>query len=556
MRPFVNNPYAIIRTKMQIASIKAYQVLDSRGEPTIRVRMTSDSGRHASFDAPSSLSIGSLEARERRDNSGPYGGNGVTGNIEAILNIIAPKFIGYPLAHQADFDALIIALDGTADKSNLGSNTLTAMSGAYFLLSCAEQDKEVWQVTADTLGTKPDMPRIFANLVSGGAHAPGLDVQEFMIVPKTTDPEAALELIYTVHRTARQIFRSMYGPSVDLVSEEGSMAPIGIATETVLEAFEQLSRRSNMAYQISLDMAAYNLFQNGSYLVGGQPMSFDQLGAMYMHWDQRFPLLSIEDPFAEQDADGLKYLMTQPSRKFMVVGDATTATDAARIAQLGQQRLIGGVVIKPDQIGTITEMFEAIRAALQSGIKVTLAHRSGETNDTFLADIAYGVGAFGLKAGAPVRGERVAKYNRLIEISSDLKPPVKLGQAGSQITPAPIPQPMPMPIQTPPAGPTPLPLPNTQPQPSYPAPINPAPASNIHFDRPLYPMPPASPNQPTPLPPQAANPVPAPAPQPQQQQQRPYTPQPAQAAHISATSSYTVPNQPNDPSTGGFGALR
>ncbi len=500
---------------MQIASIKAYQVLDSRGEPTIRVRMESASGNHARFDAPSSLSVGTREAKERRDNAGGgYNGNTVTGNIEAIQNIIAPKFIGYPLAHQADFDALLNALDGTADKSNLGSNTLTAMSGAYFLLSCYEQEKEVWRATADILGTKPDMPRIYANLVSGGAHAPGLDVQEFMIVPKTTDPASALELIYSAHHTAKQIFRSLYGPSVDLVAEEGSMAPIGIATETVLEAFEQLSRRYNQAYQIALDMAAYNLFQNGQYTLGGQAVSMDQLGATYMQWDQRFPLLSIEDPFAENDLEGLKYLLTQPSRKFMAVGDATTATAAGRIAELGQQRLIGGVVIKPDQTGTITEMLDAIRAALQSGVKVILAHRSGETNDTYLADIAYGVGAFGLKAGAPVRGERVAKYNRLIEIAADVKPPVQIPtQNPIAINPglAPIPPQANPPVSQPRAYPI-----APQPMPAAPAPAPPIPApasqaaSAVHFDRPLYPAP--APMPPAPMPIQSP-PIPSPAPQ-------------------------------------------
>jgi hypothetical protein len=298
---------------------------------------------------------------------------------------------------------------------------------------------------------------------------------------------------------------------VDLVAEEGSMAPIGTATETVLEAFEQLTRRYNQSYQIALDMAAYNLFSNGQYTLGGQTISFDQLGATYMQWDQRFPILSIEDPFAENDLEGLKYLLTQPSRKFMVVGDATTATAAGRIAELGQQRLIGGVVIKPDQTGTITEMLDAIRAALQSGVKVILAHRSGETNDTYLADIAYGAGAFGLKAGAPLRGERVAKYNRLIEIAADIKPPVVLPNqqpasqrpifTGTQAPPVPAtPQPQPpVSIPTPPAAQAPLmpvPMPTAQT------------ASAVHFDRPLYPLPPAAPAYPT-------NTYAPPAPQPQ-----------------------------------------
>lgn len=521
---------------MQIASIKAYQVLDSRGEPTIRVRMESASGNHARFDAPSSLSVGTREAKERRDNAGGgYNGNTVTGNIEAIENIIAPKFIGYPLAHQADFDILLSALDGTADKSNLGSNTLTAMSGAYFLLSCYEQGKEVWQATADILGTTPEMPRLYANLVSGGAHAPGLDVQEFMIVPKTTDPSVALELIYSVHHTAKQIFRSLYGPSVELVAEEGSMAPIGIGTETVLEAFEQLSRRYNQSYQIALDMAAYNLFQNGQYTLGGQAVSMDQLGATYMQWDQRFPILSIEDPFAENDLEGLKYLLTQPSRKFMAVGDASTATAAERIAQLGQQRLIGGVVIKPDQTGTITEMLDAIRAALQSGVKVILAHRSGETNDTYLADIAYGVGAFGLKAGAPVRGERVAKYNRLIEIAHDIKPPTQPPQPNSTaVNPGLVPLPPQAPQPLPPQIQQPLPPQNTQPI----APPVGQVASDIHYDRPLYPAPIPSTTQST----QPLTPIQSPPPIPQAS--------PQISASVSASQPLPEPVVPANFNTG------
>ena len=239
----------------------------------------------------------------------------------------------------------------------------------------------------------------------------------------------------------------------------------------------------------------------------------DQLGATYMQWDQRFPLLSIEDPFAENDLEGLKYLLTQPSRKFMAVGDATTATAAGRIAELGQQRLIGGVVIKPDQTGTITEMLDAIRAALQSGVKVILAHRSGETNDTYLADIAYGVGAFGLKAGAPVRGERVAKYNRLIEIAADVKPPTQMPtQNPIAINPGltPIaPQANP-PISQPrvyPVAPQPIPAAPTQ---TPPAPTSQA-ASAIHFDRPLYPAPAPMPSAPMPI--QSPPPIPSAAPQ-------------------------------------------
>lgn len=477
---------------MQIASIKAYQVLDSRGEPTIRVRMESDTGSHARFDAPSSISVAELEAKERRDGNQPFGGNGVTGNVETILNIIAPKFIGYPLGHQSDFDALITALDGTADRSNLGSNTLTAVSGAYFLLSSYEQKKEIWQTTADILGTTPSMPRLYANLVSGGAHALGLDVQEFMIVPKTTNVTQAIELIYGVHHTARSIFQSLYGPTVRLVADEGSMAPVGSSAEVVLDAFQQLASRYQQGYEIALDMAAYNLFQNGSYLMGGQSYGMEQLGMKYMEWDRKFPIVSIEDPFAAQDLEGLKYLSLQTGRRFMVAGDGVTATEAGRITELARQKLIGAVVIKPSQVGTISETFDAIKAAREAGLKIIIAHRSGETNDTFLADIAYGAAAFGFKPGAPVRGERVAKYNRLIEISSDA------GITATSSAAAQLPSLPPLPSHD---GPVPLPLPD-QPVPLQPIPspsgaFQPMPSpSSSSSSEPMPIIPPAEPIRP------------------------------------------------------------
>jgi len=406
---------------MNIAQVKAYQVLDSRGEPTIRVRMDSDTGNHARFDAPSGKSVSTQEAKERRDNEAAwFAGKGVTGNVDIIEKIIAPKFIGYPLGHQADFDALITALDGTDDKSNLGTNTLTAMSGAYFLLSCYEQGKEVWQAVADTLGTTPAAPRLYANLVGGGAHAPGLDIQEFMIVPKTTQPSDAINLIYSVHKTLRSIFSSLYGPSTRLTSDEGAMVALGATPEVVLEAFQQLAGTNGSMYDIALDCAANHFYANNTYTISNQALSTQQLAEVYQQWDKKFPMLSIEDPFSETDLEGLRLLAAQPGRKMMLVGDDTTATNAARIEELAAQHLINAVIIKPNQVGTITDMFTAITTSLKSGLKLIMSHRAGETNDTILADIAYGIGAFGLKLGAPVRGERVAKYNRLFELEKDL----------------------------------------------------------------------------------------------------------------------------------------
>ncbi len=419
---YLKNNSKSFDNQMQIASIKAYQVLDSRGEPTVRVRMESDTGNHARFDSPGGSSVADQEAKERRDGGEIFGGRGVTGNVDVINNIIAPKFIGYPLAHQADFDALLTALDGTSDRSNLGTNTMTAVSGAYFLLSCYEQDKEVWQLTADLLGSKPAMPRLYANIIAGGSHAPGLDLQEIIAVPQTSSPAEALQLIYTLYRTLRSIFQNLYGPSVQLVSEEGAMAPLGAGAEVVLEALQQFALKAESKFDIALDMAANHFFTGTGYQLAGQLLSMEQLGQLYMQWDQRFPILSIEDPFAEQDIEGLKYLSIQPGRKFFVAGDDFTASQAQRITDLATQRLIGAVVVKPNQVGTISDMFEGIRVAQTAGLQVIISDRSGDTNDTFLSDVAFGAGAFGFKLGAPIRGERVAKYNRLIEIEQDTRP--------------------------------------------------------------------------------------------------------------------------------------
>lgn len=458
---------------MSIASIQSYQILDSRGEPTIRVRMSSESGLVRQFDAPSGTSVSGLEAKAVYDGGTSYAGHAVSESVDIINSIIGPKFIGYPLSHQADFDALIAALDGTIDRSRLGSQTLTALSGAYFLLSCAEDKKPVWQVVSELLKTQPGLPRLYANLVAGGAHAPGLDLQEFMIVPKTTSPSQATALIYDVRQTLQSIFASLYGPAVQLSSEEGAMAPIGATSEVVLEAMQQLQAKFANSYDIALDAAANHFFANGAYTLAHQTYDMQGLGGQYLAWDQKYPLLSIEDPFAEQDLEGLKYLSGQTSKKFFVVGDDSTATDAERIKTLAEQKLIGAVIIKPNQAGTMTDMFKAISMAQALGLKIIISHRSGETNDIMLADLAFGIGAFGFKLGAPTRGERVAKYNRLIEIESDqgltpppsVQPTATVPATPTQVAP-PVPQaqtPPPTPIPQPPVVPTPPPIPQSVP---------------------------------------------------------------------------------------------
>lgn len=414
--------YAIIFA-MNLTKFDAYQVLDSRGEPTLMVRLTADNGQSASFTVPEGASKSSNEATEIRDGGEDFGGKGVTKCIDTVENVIAPKFIGYPLGNFDDFDSLLIALDGTKNKGKLGGNTMLAISAAYFKLSATVEEKPLWQYIAEHLQTSPEFPRLFANVVGGGKHAPGLTIQEFMCVPQSNTPSVATKQIYEVYHTLGNIFSSLYGPSSELVGDEGGLAPIGANTEVVLEALHELAGKAKEKFDIALDSAANSFFANGHYLLDNSKLSPSELLKTYEAWNDKFDIFSIEDPFAEGDAEGVELIKTQLNAKspkpFLVVGDDFTATNTALIEKYQADKLFDAVIIKPNQVGTLSETFEAIKAARGNGAKVIISHRSGDTNDELIADLAYGVGAAGIKLGAPARGERVAKYNRLLEIEAD-----------------------------------------------------------------------------------------------------------------------------------------
>lgn len=423
---------------MTIKEIHAYQILDSRGEPTLAVRMVSDTDHEAMFGVPTGKSTGEKEAIERRDGEGgSYRGQGVSSCVEIIDRIIGHKFVGYPLGNQIDFDSLLLALDGTVDKSNLGSNTILGMSGAYFKLSAAEKGLKVWQYVKETAKTNTGFPRIFANVINGGMHAPGLSIQEFMIVPKSNQPHEAIEQIYEYNTMLKSILANLYGPSARLVADEGGMAPIGTTTESMLEAMSQLAAKFAGRFDLALDVAASSLYDTNTktYRFDGQNLTSQQLLQFYQTIDKKFHLYAIEDPFDQNDLDAFGKIPhnKQSPQQFLVIGDDLTVTNKEHIEQVAQKHLVDAVIIKPNQVGTISETFEAVEAAKRHNMKVVVSHRSGETNDDFIADLAYGIGAMGIKIGAPVRGERVAKYNRLIEIERD----VEQASTAAPVPPAP-----------------------------------------------------------------------------------------------------------------------
>lgn len=533
---------------MGIKSILPAQVLDSRGEPTLKVKMTAENGTSAWFVVPSGASTGAGEAQKKLDEGESYGGKSITACIDLINNIVAPKFIGYPIEHQDDFDSLLIALDGSENKENLGANTILALSGAYFKLGAKLSKKPLWQYIAESRGTSPEFPRIYANMVGGGKHAPGLDIQEFMIIPKSNQPIEAVELISQVYSTLKNIMVSLYGPAAKLVGDEGALAPVGARTEVVLEAFSNLNAKMEGQFEIALDVAANSFFDGKAYQFEGQSIHASDLLAIYEDWNNKFDIYSIEDPFAEADLEGLELLKTIPKDKkpFLIVADDYTVTNAAKINEFAQEQVFDGVIIKPDQVGSITEMFAAIDAARQAGNEIIVSHRSGESNDDFIVDLAYGVGAFGIKIGAPCRGERIAKYNRLLEI--------EYAQDALQAKNGPVDNTI-KPIETPldrPAGkPSPAPsgtTPATPPNPATsPLPAQPGSMRDIHFGGPNQ----AQPSLASSLNSNSANPQPAgpkPAPASSTHERSPLSPaQTAETTKPNAPAAPPVPPTPPSP---------
>ena len=408
---------------MSIKNITPSQVLNSRGEPTIKVKMVAENGVVSYFIVPSGVNRGAQEVTKKTDGASSYNGKSVNDSVALIRQVIAPKFIGYPLAHQADFDSLLVALDSSENKQHLGGNTILAMSGAYFKLSAKLTHKPLWQEIAEATKSSPKFPRIYANMVGGGKHAPGLDIQEFMIVPKADKPIEAIEQVAQIYHTLRTIMMSLYGPGAKLVGDEGAIAPVGARTEVILEALANLKDKMNNTFDIALDVAANSFFDGKNYNFEDQALHASDMLAIYQQWQTQFGLYSIEDPFAATDLEGMELLKTMPKEKkpFRIISDDPTVTKANLIDEMAKEKIFDGVVIKPDQVSTISEMFSAIESAKKAGVDIIISHRSGESNDDFIVDLAYGVGAQGIKIGAPNRGERIAKYNRLLEIQYSLE---------------------------------------------------------------------------------------------------------------------------------------
>lgn len=409
---------------IRITDLVARSILDSRGNPTVTARVTLADGAMVTAAAPSGASTGAHEVRELRDGGSAFLGHGVLGAVEAANGPLREALLDRPWHRIEDVDAALWEVDGTPDLSRVGANAVVAVSMAAARAFAHTAGLELYAWVGQQLHTRALLPVPHFNVVNGGAHAAnGLAFQEFMIAPVGAPTEAdAVRAGAEIYQTLGRMIRDNYSGGAGL-GDEGGYAPPVESAEAVLELLVRAigdagyePARDQVA--IALDPAANSFTApEGGYLIQGRALSGAALGDYYRDLAARFPIRSIEDGFNETDLDGWTRFAASGAG-VQTVGDDLYVTDAARIRAGAAAGLSTAALIKPNQIGTISGTFDAIRAATAAGMTVMVSHRSGETTDTFIADLAVGSGCGQIKAGAPARGERVAKYNRLTELEA------------------------------------------------------------------------------------------------------------------------------------------
>lgn len=404
-----------------IANIDALEILDCRGEPTLRVGVALAGGEAAWADVPAGRSTGAHEASEVRDGGERYGGRGVQRAIANIVKEIGPKILGMDATRQRDLDRTLIELDGTANKSRLGANAIVGVSLAVARVAARSVGLPLYRYLNANAHVLP-VPLV--NLINGGKHASNdLEFQEVCIFPigATTFAEA-MGISHRVNSELRKIVIGKYGKLAANVGDEGGFAPPVAGVLEALDCLEQAVSRSGYAEKIvyGLDCAATHLFDvtTNKYTLEGKQLTTDELLAFYLGLREKFPIASIEDPFSEDDVEG--FAAATRELGMQIVGDDFFCTDSERLRNGVRAEAGNAMLWKVNQIGTLSEAMDAADLAYRSGYGVMVSERSGETEDPIIADIVVGLNAGQIKTGAPVRGERTAKYNRLLEIEREL----------------------------------------------------------------------------------------------------------------------------------------
>lgn len=410
----------------KITDVKALEILDSRGNPTLRAFVTLDNGITAAASVPSGASTGENEAVELRDGDKKrYGGKGVLKAVANVNKLIAPKLIGMDPARQAEIDYRMIELDGTPNKKKLGANAILGVSMAVARAAAAAAGLPLYAYLGGTGALRLPVPMM--NILNGGKHADNsVDFQEFMVMPIGA-PTFAEALRYGAETFAalKDILKKK--GHVTSVGDEGGFAPnLGSndeACEVIVEAIKKAGYKPGKDVAIALDPAASSFYEQNAYNLSksrqGKKTTADMI-ALYKKWVEKYPIVSIEDGFAENDWQGFQKLTAQLGNKIQIVGDDLYVTNTKFIARGIREKSTNAVLIKLNQIGTVTETIEAIQMCRKAGWGFVISHRSGETEDAFMADFAVAMGGGQIKTGSACRSERICKYNRLLEIEAEL----------------------------------------------------------------------------------------------------------------------------------------
>lgn len=410
---------------MKIESIQAYELFNALGQPTVACTIILDNGLYATATVPSGTSIGSFEAKELRDHDNKrLFGMGVGKAIANIETIIAPVLIGREPT-VVEMDLKMIELDGTDDKSKLGANAMLAVSIAILKVQALAEELEVYELVAHLCDyERITLPFAMFNLINGGMHAHNkLSIQEYMIMPVGVDSfRSSLEVAATVFHECARVLKErdiFFG-----IGDEGGYSVPFTHDKQVLDLIMQVVEQTGMSKQIvlALDVASTHLYNENTktYHLNDTEYTAQELIAYYEQLSKQYPLYSIEDGIVETDWEHWHMMTKQLGGTLQIVGDDLFATNASRIAYAIEHQSANAAVIKPNQVGTVTETLQAIKLCKEYDMNVIVSHRSGETNDTFLVDLAVGTSAGQIKAGGLMRGERVAKYNALLQIEDEL----------------------------------------------------------------------------------------------------------------------------------------
>ena len=412
----------------RIQSLAAQEILDSRGNPTVAVVATLEDGSTGWAGVPSGASTGSREAVELRDGDAQrYGGKGVRTAVANVEESLAKVALGRDAADQPGLDRALIEADGTPNKSRLGANAILGVSLAVARATAQSQRVPLYRYLAGMVGREPGpLPVPQLNILNGGKHAENsTDLQEFMVLPvgAATFSEGLRWASEIYHRLGRLLHERGLATTV---GDEGGYAPSlpsnAAAVETIVQAIELAGYAPGQQVAIGLDPASSEFYEDGRYQLRreGRALTSEEMVDFYADWVDRFPIVSLEDGLAEQDWDGWAVLNRRLGDRLQLVGDDIFVTNPAIIREGIQKDTANSVLIKLNQIGTLTETIEAVKLAQAAGWTAVVSHRSGETPDAFIADFVVALGSGQLKTGAPARGERVAKYNRLLEIEREL----------------------------------------------------------------------------------------------------------------------------------------